>query len=211
MESHGRLDKLSYRFFGLGPLADHWRSWIANTMGFRDMLPTDSFEPGHMFDFGTVRLQAIHTPGHTADHNVFLEPTDGVLLSGDIDLTSFGPWYGNLESDLPSFRRSIQLLRDVRPRMIAPGHGEPVFDQIDDAFGRYANVLDERNRKILALLQTPLSVSELVDAAPVYGHHPYEPELLRFFEHRMIEQHLEELEAGGLVRRSGPGLRYAAQ
>ncbi|MHB8203963.1 MAG: hypothetical protein ACYDHG_09710 [Desulfomonilaceae bacterium] len=39
-------------------------------MGFQDREPTHFFDDGYVFDFGHTTLQAIHTPGHTKDHEV---------------------------------------------------------------------------------------------------------------------------------------------
>ncbi len=40
----------------------------------------------------------------------------------------------------------------------------------------------------------------LSKAAPIYGRHSFAPELLAFFEGRMIDLHVQELAAEGLVR-----------
>ncbi len=198
--SHGRLSPLSHRFFGEGPLADHWQQWIRQTMGFVDREATDFFSDGHVFDFGKLKLKAIHTPGHTRDHYCLFEPESRILLSFDIDLTSFGPWYGNLESNLSKFRLSIDTVRKLEPRLIASSHLLPLSHGIKRALQDYVSVLDTRRRKILKLISNGAERSDLVDAAPIYRHHVYEPELFRFFERRMIGLHLEELAAEGFIR-----------
>ncbi len=198
--SHGRLLPLSHRFFGEGPLADHWQQWIQQTMGFIDREATDFFSDGHVFDFGRLKLRAIHTPGHTLDHYCLFEPESRILLSFDIDLTSFGPWYGNLESNLSKFRRSIDTVRNLEPRLIASSHLLPLSRGIKRALQDYVSVLDTRRRKIFELVSIGAERSDLVDAAPIYRNHAYEPELFRFFERRMIDLHLEELAAEGFIR-----------
>ena len=64
----------------------------------------------------------------------------------------------------------------------------------------YVLVLDTRRRTILGLVSNGAERSDLVDAAPIYRQHVYEPEFFRFFEDRMIDLHLEELAAEGLIR-----------
>jgi glyoxylase-like metal-dependent hydrolase (beta-lactamase superfamily II) len=198
--SHGRLSLLSHRFFGEGPLADHWQQWIRETMGFVDREATHFFSDGHVFDFGRLKLKAIHTPGHTRDHYCLFEPESRILLSFDLDLTSFGPWYGNLESNLSKVRRSIETVRNLEPRLIASSHLLPLSQGIKRALQDYVSVLDMRRRAILELVSNGAERSDLVDAAPIYMQHVYEPELFRFFEGRMIDLHLEELAAEGFIR-----------
>ena len=50
-------------------------------------------DDGHVIDLGGVSVTLIHAPGHTAGHSVYLiESAEGrVLVTGDIDLSSFGP------------------------------------------------------------------------------------------------------------------------
>jgi glyoxylase-like metal-dependent hydrolase (beta-lactamase superfamily II) len=206
-DSHGRLVPLSHRLVEAGPLADRWRRWVGDTMGFRDRVPTSFYEHGHVFDFGHLKLQAIRTPGHTVDHYCFFQPEQRILLSSDIDVTPFGPWYGHRESSLKEFRRSIDLVRALDAKVLASSHLDVLEDGIDAALDRYARVLDDRSQTILNLLNGSVSLTELVDAAPIYGRHPYAPELLRYWEGLMIELHLEELAERGLVAREGETFR----
>jgi endoribonuclease LACTB2 len=202
-DSHGRLLPLSHRFLGAGELADHWRQWIPQITGFRDREPTDYFDDGHVFDFGKLKLHAIHTPGHTRDHFCLYEPENRILLSFDIDLTPFGPWYGNLESNLVDFRNSLEQVRRLNPLTIASSHAEVVAAHVARSVDQYAHVLDRRSDTLKRLLERGPSRDDIINAAPIYGHHPFEPELLRWFEARMIDLHLEEMISLGTVRTDG--------
>ncbi|MEO8143524.1 MAG: MBL fold metallo-hydrolase, partial [Betaproteobacteria bacterium] len=44
---------------------------------------------------GGVTVRAIHMPGHTSGHCVLLVEPGGIAFIGDIDLSSFGPYYGD--------------------------------------------------------------------------------------------------------------------
>jgi len=118
----GRLVPLSRRFVDPAPLRPAWRGFMRKTLGFRDAPPTHTFDDGHVFDFGRLKLTAVHTPGHVIDHYCFFEPTHGVLLSFDIDLTSFGPWYGHRESDIEQFKTSIRRVMALQPQVIVSSH-----------------------------------------------------------------------------------------
>ena len=68
---------------------------------------------GQRFAVPGVDLEAVHTPGHSADHVVFFERTNGALFTGDAVLghgTSFiDPPDGDLTAYLTSLHRMQEL------------------------------------------------------------------------------------------------------
>ena len=205
-ESHGRLFELSHRFFESDSLADLWRSWVGKKMGFRDRVPSNFFDEGYVFDFGDLKLRTVHTPGHSADHYCLFEPEERILLSFDIDLTPFGPWFGNPESDLGALRNSFEIVRGLRPKLMATSHSDVLWNYTDKALDAYISILDSREKGLLKLLKGGATRKELVDAAPIYGHYPAVPELLRYFEGRMIDLQLEEMASRSLIEKRGETL-----
>ena len=203
-DSHGRLGPLSRRFFGTSRLAERWRKWIREATGFQDREPTDYFDQGHVFDFGKLKLHALHTPGHTSDHFCLYEPENRILLSFDMDLTPFGPWYGNLESSLSDFRRSLEDMRRLDPLVVASSHANVVSENVVQSVDAYTAVLDRRSDSIRALLDQGATKDDLMKASPIYGgHHPFQAEILLSFEARMIDLHLEELMEQGIAQTDG--------
>ena len=69
------------------------------------------YEDGASWDLGQTQVRAFHFPGHTAGHSVLLVEPEAVAFIGDIDLTGFGPYYGDACSSLHDFRRSLARLR----------------------------------------------------------------------------------------------------
>lgn len=183
-------------------LAPYWERFVRETLGFRDCPPTDSYREGHVFRLDEVTLQAIATPGHTKDHYCFFEPTHGMLLSFDYDMTSF-PWYGHRESSLSAFRASIRRLKALGARIVVSSHRGILTEHLDAEFDAFSQRLDERSEKILALLTTEQTIPQLVKQAPIYGRFPYAAPLLRYWEAQMINKHLKELMASGRVKRRG--------
>ena len=53
-----------------------------------------------------MRVCAHHLPGHTAGHCALVVESEGVAFIGDIDLSGFGPYYGDATSSLADFRAS---------------------------------------------------------------------------------------------------------
>jgi ribonuclease/clavin/mitogillin len=200
-DTFGRLELLSERFTEPGPLAATWRHYVSQHMGFRDAPPTHTYggcvsvqsaaADCATFDFGQVRLVALHTPGHVVDHTCFFEPTHGVLLAFDIDLTSFGPWYGHRESDIEGFKASVRRVMDLQPRVVVSSHKGIIRDEIPERLARFLAVFDEREAKVRELLAAGYSLEEMVALSPFYGGHPYVPELMRYWEEQMIRKHVE--------------------
>ena len=69
------------------------------------------FSDGHVFDLGDLTVEAVHLPGHTRGHSGF-RISGGVFFLSDIDLTGFGPYYGDAWSDLEDFEASLRRIRD---------------------------------------------------------------------------------------------------
>ncbi|MGH7860012.1 MAG: MBL fold metallo-hydrolase, partial [Candidatus Binatia bacterium] len=100
-----------------------WDGYPEIESGFREVLLREfhftprpdavAYRDGDVFDLGGVRLRAIHAPGHTRGHCVFHVEPDDVLYLGDIDLSSFGPYYGDAWSSLVDFEKSLALVREI--------------------------------------------------------------------------------------------------
>ncbi len=170
---------------------------------------TRELEDGEMLDFGEIILQVIHTPGHTPGHISLFEPKHKVLFSGDIDLTSFGPWYGNIRSDLDAFSTSIDKLIALEPQVFVSSHAGIIRDRIPEKLREYAAKVDKREELILKHLSQAKTMNELVEDHIIFPRYP-EPQLLyRFFEQTMLEKHVQRLVSRGKVVRK-PNDRFKA-
>jgi glyoxylase-like metal-dependent hydrolase (beta-lactamase superfamily II) len=201
----GRIQEMSQRFTGPEILAQMWRKYIREATGFRDALPTDHYQEGHRFRFGSVELLALHCPGHTVDSYCFLEPRLEILFSFDIDLTPFGPWYGHPSSDIARFEASIRRVQDLKPRMVVSSHVGVITDRIEERLQAYLDVFSQRDVRILEFLSQERRLEEMVDRPLIYRDFPYAPELLRLWEKNMLEKHLDRLIERGLVQETEKG------
>ncbi len=196
-DTFGNFDVLGDRFTEPGKLATEWRQYVGTMMKFKTALPTHTFGDGDVFDFGKIKLIAMHTPGHTLDHMCFYEPTYGVLLLFDIDLTSFGPWYGHRESDIAAFEESIRKIIALNPRLVVSSHKGIFTDDIPARLQKYLDVFAARDQLLLDLLPHVQTLDELIDRMPFYQNRPYAEKLLRYWESQMIQKHLARLAERG--------------
>ena len=198
-----RFEPMGNRFARPGELAAMWIDFVKMTTGIREVEAGEHYQDGQLLDFGAIKLECMHAPGHTDDHYVFFEPRHGIAMIFDIDLATFGPWYGNRESDIDAFLTSIRRIAERRPRMIISSHKGVFTDDITGRLERYAGVVDERDAAILSLLDVPRTLAELVDKAPIYGKPAHTGKLMRHFESTMIDKHLERLHRKGILSTDG--------
>jgi len=198
-DTSGNVVALSQRFVSK-KLAQFWQAFVKKHMGFKDCKPTNSYGRRTIFDFGKITLEPIYTPGHTKDHYCFYEQREGILFSFDYDLTSF-PWYGHRESSIPEFRESVKKLKALSPRVVVSSHRGIITENIGAEFDRFYKIIDERDEKILSLLESEKTINQLVESAPIYGNFPYAGSLLRYWEGQMIKKHLEQLKIDGKVKK----------
>jgi len=183
----------------LGPL----RSKIERQFHYRPQPDALAYVDGQRWDLGGVQVQAVHLPGHTAGHCALLVQPQGIAFIGDIDLSRFGPYYGDRSSSLGDFRRSLARLAELPASVWITSHHKGVISERADFAARlqaYAARLDENAERLLQMLRpAPRSLDELVRQRLLYpvGH---EELWIDAAEARSIAQHLDELQAGGRVR-----------
>jgi glyoxylase-like metal-dependent hydrolase (beta-lactamase superfamily II) len=131
------------------------------------------FADGHVFDLGGVKVEAVHLPGHTRGHSGFRISNDVFFLS-DIDLSGFGPYYGDVWSDLEDFEESLRRVRQEDARWYVTSHhkgvieGRASFVEMIDAFHA---VIDRRHQAMLDYMTEPRSLEELAEHRFIYRPH----------------------------------------
>jgi glyoxylase-like metal-dependent hydrolase (beta-lactamase superfamily II) len=187
------------------PIEREWLSWFHEFFRFKPSSPSKTFEPNVIFDFGDTSWQAVHTPGHSPGHCVFYEPRKRIMFAADIDLTSFGPWYGNPNADLPSFIDSIKKLFDFDIDMICSSHSFPQIANIKESLQNYLDIIFERDRQILSFLDKDMTLEDLERENIMYKESQKTYKAFAWFEKKMIEKHLDLLIETGKVQKTQEG------
>lgn len=193
----GDTNKLATRLIG-AELAGLWINTSLAFTGYRDFSPSSSFDDGYEFSFGKTRLMALHTPGHIGDHYCLWEAKQKILIGFDIDLSPWGPWYGNPESDITAFRQSLAKIMTLPIQTYIPSHAKPVKGRyVNKRLSAYQAVLDTRELNILSMVpsDTWVSLSELVNSSPIYGfdYNKSQNKIMRYDEINMVQKHLNQL------------------
>jgi cyclase len=85
-------------------------------------LPTLTYRDTLTLHVGGLRVELIHVgPAHTTNDTVAWIPDRGVLFTGDVVMSGVTPYalMGSIEGSL----RALDLLAELRPRVVVPGHG----------------------------------------------------------------------------------------
>jgi len=166
------------------------------------------FTDGHVFDLGgSVTVEAVHLPGHTRGHSGFR--MDGVFFLSDIDLTGFGPYYGDVWSDLEDFESSLAKVRDEDAEFYVTFHhkgvieGRDTFVEMIDAF---TSVIGRRHDAMLDFLRQPHSIDEMRQHRFIYRPH-VDNAFVESVEHRSAELHVQRMLRRGEAAEVAPG-RY---
>ena len=159
------------------------------------------FQKEDIFECGDILIGVLHTPGHTAGHSSFVlyNGREAMLFLGDIDLSSFGPWYGGLDSDLNQFIDSITLLREFiennNINTVVSGHrgifkGKKV---IISKLHNYLYKIFEREKKIMDFISDAVKLDDLIGKGIIYKEIP-EDNIYRYYaERRMLKLHIDRL------------------
>ncbi|MFO7835445.1 MAG: MBL fold metallo-hydrolase [Candidatus Thorarchaeota archaeon] len=187
---------------------DDWAGFLKQRLPhvIREYEITSHFEDNIPINCGETQIIPLYTPGHTIDHTCFgLNGYDDLLLV-DIDLTGFGPWYGNKVSDIDDFRASIRRIIKLNPKMVVSGHlQDPIVEDIDAKLKAYLNKIDKRDDKILRLVSEGYNtVKALANLPTIYPRIPRD--LFLVFEEFMLKKHVDSLKRKGLLSVSEEGI-----
>ena len=157
---------------------------------------------------GGIRVRAVHMPGHTSGHSVLVVEPGNIAFIGDIDLSSFGPYYGDATSSLSDFRSTLKRLRTLPIEVWITSHHKGVITDRSAflaALDQFEHQIQVREERLLALLGAgPQTLEQLVTQRILYR--PGAQALwLDSAERRSISQHLDELIARDEVRRLEDG------
>jgi glyoxylase-like metal-dependent hydrolase (beta-lactamase superfamily II) len=166
-----------------------------------------AYRHDQMWDLGGgARIRAHHLPGHTSGHCALIVESEGVAFIGDIDLTGFGPYYGDATSSLAAFRKSLGEVAALDVRIWVTSHHRATYTDRAEFLADLADFaakIDERSEKLIGYLRDgPQSLAQLAQRRLLYPSGfslPY----VESAERNSIRMHLEELVAQGVVRQAG--------
>ena len=118
---------------------------------------------GDTIDGSEFRLEVMHTPGHAPNHLCFHLEEERMLFTGD---TILGGMYSVVSpgsgGDMAEYMATLERLRAMRIRSIAPGHGE-LIEEPRQRIDAYLKHRKDREMQVLGLVRKgPTTVKAMV-------------------------------------------------
>lgn len=183
---------------------------ILEEFNFAPRPDAEGFSDGHVFDLGGLNVEAVHLPGHTLGHSGF-RIDGGVFFLSDIDLTGFGPYYGDAWSDLEQFDASLHRIRDEEADVYVTYHHRGVIhgrDAFIELLDKFHAVIPRRHQAMLDFLAEPRSVDDMVAHRFIYRPH-VEATFADSVEKRSAELHLARMITRDEATEVEPGMFQA--
>jgi glyoxylase-like metal-dependent hydrolase (beta-lactamase superfamily II) len=123
----------------------------AEIMAFasKDGLKADTrIKDGFRIEATEFRLRAVHTPGHASNHLCFFLEEERLLFSGDHIMQGSTVVIKPPDGDMATYLDSLQKVRKLRLKAIAPGHGY-VIENPNDVIDYYISHRLEREKQVL--------------------------------------------------------------
>lgn len=206
------LDALM-KFYGYPAHIDKpWREKVVTDFNFTSCKNPVPFQDGDVFDLGDCDIQVIHLPGHTPGHSAFHILPDDILYLGDIELSSFGPYYGDACSDLIEFENSLEAVYNIEAKYYATFHHIGVLNRLDfeKKLAQFIEKIKSRERELLIFLSEPRSIAEIIDHRFVFRPGD-ELIYIDAVEHYSMSQHIDRLITSGRVRNTQDGRFIASE
>lgn len=144
--------------------------------------------------FEALPLQALYTPGHSADHLIF-HFGDGerrVVFTGDVILGQSSTIVPPGGGTLIAYLESLLQIAALEPDLLLPGHGEPVSDALAAVEAQREHRLKRERDLVTALTSGVHDREQLLDL--VWSDVPRE---LRVAAHVTMQSNLEKLDLEG--------------
>lgn len=155
---------------------------------------------GERIETAEFRLQAIHTPGHAADHVCFLLENEGLLFAGDQVMEGATVVIAPPDGHMGQYLAALERLQTLDLVAIAPAHGR-VLCEPQRLLAAIVTHRRQREAKVLAALQRAGHGTPETLVAEVYAD---TPAFLHLAARLSLQAHLIHLvESGQALFRDG--------
>jgi glyoxylase-like metal-dependent hydrolase (beta-lactamase superfamily II) len=187
-----------------GATAVHAR-WPQAVFRKRAPLPDDDgiawqvIEKEPMIVAGDAPLWLLHTPGHAPDHSCLFDVHGGTLIGGDLAINgstvAIPADYGG---SLREYLHSLRVVLELQPRVILPGHGDPILQPASLLRG-YLSHRMAREQQVLECLAAGLTTADAI----VERLYAATAEALKPAARQNVIAHLRKLVEDGRVEAAG--------
>ena len=185
---------------------EKWGQFLQNDCHYISRKVDLKLKDGMVMDLGEVKMQVIHTPGHTKGHCAFYFIQEKIMFTADLDLTKGGPYYGDRGSDIDETIQSLKRLKAFEVETYLTSHGKGIFDGGPENIDRYLEIIFLREERLIGFLRKgPKTLDQVVQEGIIYGEKTISagPWDLTLSEKFMMAKHLDRLMRMGRVQQDG--------
>lgn len=208
------IEKMFEYYFTTGPEQKELFNMILETLRVENTKVDYKLNDNDIIKIGDqYNVQVIFTPGHTGGHCCFLEKNSKIAFLADIDLSSFGPWYGGIDSSLIELEASIQRIKEIDIEIAVTSHKGVIEGKssVAEAIKAYENIIYKRDERILSYLNEtkPTKARELEKKNIIYKYYTQYEIYEHMVEVVMIQYHFDKLEKSGRIIKENNGYHLA--
>ena len=109
-----------------------------------------------------------------------------------------------MSSNVGQFIESVQLIKEINPRIFASSHRRPLTENIAQSLEAYLQVMLDREKQIYELLKEPHSIEQMAEYSLAFKKRLFKME--DFWERLYMYHHLQHLMELGAVAEIEPGV-----
>jgi len=183
---------------------------ILESLRLKNIKVTEIIKDNDIIEVGDdYKIRVLHTPGHSAGHCCFYEINSKIAFLADIDLSSFGPWYAGIDSNLMEFEESIDKMLALDIDIAVTSHKGIIKgkNNVKEGLTKYKDITIKRDEIILSKLSEvkPLSPKDLANKNLIYKYYT-EYELYEIMaEEIMIQLHFDKFLKNNLIEQKENG------
>lgn len=175
-------------------MRNEWHEMLLGMFNYRPRKVDRLLNDGEIIDLGSVTAEVIHSPGHSPGSLCFYFREPQVLFLGDTDLTPFGPWYGDMVSNIDDIYKTVERLRNIPAKVWLTSHEQGIFESDPGPlWDNYLQVMQNREDKLLDFLDQPRTLKEIAGQWIVYGKPKKPVEMFFTIEEISMKKHLDRL------------------
>jgi len=158
-------------------------------------VPAIAYDYDQDWQIGNVRVRMIHAPGHTRGFCCPFFPDEGLVYTGDIDLTDFGPWYFGSDGNIKDFIASAHRIAQLDVAWFLTGHQVGMCSRTHFLLklDEYLAKIYKRQERLLDLLNSGISPEEIPAHGLLYPPKFQSDPWIAMWERIGVRKHLEWL------------------
>jgi len=208
-ETFGDLDRVALEYGCDADLLEVWKTRIDEAERRAFLLPvTRTVRDGERAHVGDTELVFHLLPGHARGMLGVEFPRQRLVYTADVDLTDFGPWYGQRSSSIEGFLAAGDKLVALDVDHYLTGHEEGLLtaEEFRARLPAYLGMIDRRDQLILDRLTEPRHLDDLVALGGLlYPRRGLGNPWARHWEEMHNRAHLARLAERGAVERLDGG------